>query len=58
MDSCKPLQPNFRNGGMKKFLEEGMEARSNCAVTMGICVGEASSAEELETSDETGSKDI
>ena len=42
MDSHKPLRPNFRNGGMKKELEETVTPQRNYATTVGIRVGEGS----------------
>ena len=41
IDSRKPLQPNFRKGGMKKVLEEEIAAQRNYATTAGICVEES-----------------
>ena len=42
LDSRKPIQPNYRNGGMKKEFEGIMTPQGNYSTTAGIHVGEAS----------------
>ena len=40
MDSCKPLRPNYRKGGMKKEIEATTAPQRNFAISAGIRVGE------------------